>query len=77
MTIILAMRASAVVTRVARDVDDHVTETGEVRAVGLLWTDGKTAAGRVTLVVPEILRPYLLALTKDRTQSLPNRFFAT
>lgn len=63
MALLMGMRASEIVRRVVRDVDDD----GQ-----LLWIDsGKTAAARRTLTVPELLRPFLLALTKDRKPDAP------
>lgn len=57
-TLILGVRCSEVVSRVARDVDDRG---------GLLWIpDSKTPAGRRTLKVPELLRPYLLELAEAK-----------
>jgi integrase len=58
MTLMLGMRASEVVEREVRDLDDD----GK-----LLWIPfSKTPAGRRTLEVPAALRPYLLRLAKDK-----------
>jgi integrase len=55
---LLGLRASEVTDRVVRDLDDNGR---------LLWIEfGKTKRSRRTLEVPAILRPYLLALAKDR-----------
>jgi integrase len=52
------MRASEVTDRVVRDLDDEGR---------LLWIEvGKTKRSRRALEVPALLRPYLLALAKDR-----------
>ena len=51
MSLVMGMRASEIVSRVVRDLDDDGT---------LLWIpDSKTEAGRRTLQVPELLQPYL------------------
>lgn len=58
MTLLMGMRCSEVVSRVARDVDDDGA---------LLWIpDSKTKAGRRTLRVPELLRPHLVELAQDK-----------
>lgn len=55
--LLLGLRASEVLNRVARDVDDG----GKI-----LWVDhGKTRSARRHLEVPEPLRPYLLRLAAD------------
>jgi integrase len=55
---LLGLRASEVTDRVVRDLDDQGR---------LLWIEfGKTRRSRRTLEVPALLRPYLLALAKDR-----------
>jgi integrase len=57
-TLLLGMRAGEVVDRVVRDLDDD----GH-----LLWIPAsKTDAGRRTLRVPPMLRPYLLRLAANR-----------
>jgi integrase len=57
MTLLLGMRASEIVTRVVRDLDDD----GH-----LLWIPtAKTEAGRRTLRVPDVLRPHLQRLAAD------------
>lgn len=62
-TLLLGMRASEVVSRVARDVDDD----GK-----LLWIpDSKTAAGKRTLEIPEMLRPHVLRLTTNLEPDAP------
>jgi integrase len=56
--LLLGVRPSEVTDRVVRDLDDHGS---------LLWIDfGKTKRSRRTLEIPALLRPYLLALAKDR-----------
>jgi len=56
--LLMGMRASEVTDRVVRDLDDEGR---------LLWIEvGKTKRSRRTLEVPAVLRPYLLALAKDR-----------
>jgi integrase len=58
MTLLMGMRASEIVGRVARDVDD----SGR-----LLWIpEAKTRAGVRRLQVPAVLQPYLAALAKDK-----------
>jgi len=58
MALLLGMRASEIVSRVVRDLDDDG---------GLLWIPyAKTDAGRRTLRVPEALRPHLLRLAADK-----------
>jgi len=55
MALLLGMRASEIVSRVVRDLDDEGR---------LLWIpDSKTEAGKRTLRVPDVLRPYLQRLT--------------
>lgn len=65
-TLLLGLRASEVVSRKVRDLDDD-------EAPGdLLWiADTKTEAGRRELVVPDVLRPYLLACADGKT---PDRY---
>ncbi len=54
MALLMGMRASEIVERVVRDVDDGGS---------LLWiTASKTAAGRRRLTVPELLQPLLAAI---------------
>lgn len=56
--LLLGLRASEVTDRVCRDLDDGGR---------LLWVPfGKTRRSRRALDVPDVLRPYLLALVKDR-----------
>ncbi len=58
MTLLMGMRCSEIVSRVARDVDDDGR---------LLWIpDSKTAKGRRTLQVPDPLREMLLELCRGR-----------
>jgi integrase len=58
LSLVLGMRASEIVTRVARDIDDEGT---------LLWISAsKTEAGRRTLQIPLLLQPYLRRLTEGR-----------
>lgn len=60
MALLLGMRASEIVTRVVRDLDDGGR---------LLWIpETKTEAGRRTLRVPEVLRPYLQALAEGKSR---------
>ena len=57
-TLLLGLRASEVVSRVVRDVDDEG---------GLLWIpDSKTAAGRRTVTIPPALRKHFLRLVHGR-----------
>jgi integrase len=61
MALLLGMRASEIVSRVVRDLDDDGR---------LLWIpETKTEAGRRTLRVPEVLRPYLRALAEGKERS--------
>lgn len=54
MALLLGMRASEIVSRVVRDLDDEGRQ---------LWIpDAKTEAGKRTLRVPDVLRPYLQRL---------------
>jgi integrase len=56
--LLLAMRASEIVKRQVRDLDDGGR---------LLWIDDtKTEAGRRTLEVPAVLQPHLLRLAENR-----------
>lgn len=58
VSLVLGMRASEIILREARDVDDGGR---------LLWIpDAKTAAGRRTLEVPEVLQPHLVALAAGK-----------
>ena len=58
MTLLLTLRATEIVTRIVRDVDDEGR---------LLWVpDSKTEAGRRTMEVPEVLRPHLWRLAEGR-----------
>lgn len=58
MTLLLGMRASEIISRVVRDVDDDGR---------LLWIPAsKTPAGRRTLEVPGLLVPYLAKLAEGR-----------
>lgn len=61
--LLLGTRASELVERDVRDLDDD----GQ-----LLWIpDSKTESGKRTLEVPSLLRPLLLALAKDRIGAAP------
>lgn len=63
MTLLLGMRASEVVGRVVRDLDDDGR---------LLWIpDSKTEAGRRKVEVPEVLRPHLQALAAGKVGNAP------
>lgn len=54
--LVMGMRASEIVSRVVRDLDD---------GGALLWIpDSKTLAGRRKLQVPEFLQPYLVELAR-------------
>jgi integrase len=58
MALLLGMRATEIVSRVVRDLDDDGR---------LLWIpDSKTDAGKRTLHVPELLRPYLARLAANQ-----------
>jgi integrase len=57
MTLLMGLRASEIVNRVVRDLDDE----GK-----LMWIpDAKTAKGRRTVQVPQELQPYLLGLAEN------------
>ena len=59
--LVMGMRASEIVSRVVRDLDD---------GGALLWIpDSKTMAGRRKLQVPEFLQPYLVELAEGRESS--------
>jgi integrase len=56
MALVMGMRASEIVSRVVRDLDD---------GGALLWIpDSKTLAGRRKLQVPEFLQPHLVKLAR-------------
>jgi integrase len=58
MALVMGMRASEIVSRVGRDLDDDGR---------LLWIpDSKTEAGKRTLRIPDVLRSYLQQLTVNR-----------
>ena len=58
MSLVMGMRASEIVSRVVRDLDDDGR---------LLWIpETKTEAGRRTLPVPEFLQPYLRQIAKGK-----------
>jgi len=58
VSLVMGMRASEIVSRVVRDLDDNGT---------LLWIpDSKTEAGKRTLRVPDILQPLLQALAQGK-----------
>jgi integrase len=62
-SLLLGMRASEIVSRVVRDLDD---------GGGLLWIpEAKTEKGRRTLQVPEVLQPYLRELAKGQPADAP------
>lgn len=66
MALLLGMRASEIVGRVVRDLDDGGR---------LLWIpDSKTEAGRRTLRVPDVLRPYLQQLAEGKAPEAPLLF---
>jgi len=66
MSVLLGMRASEIVTRTVRDLDED-DQPGD-----LLWIpDSKTEAGKRTLEVPEPLRPLLVARAEGKA---PNDF---
>jgi integrase len=61
--LVMGMRASEIVSRVVRDLDD---------GGALLWIpDSKTLAGRRKLQVPEFLQPYLVELARGRDPQAP------
>ena len=58
MALLLGMRASEIVSRVVRDLDDEGRQ---------LWIpDAKTEAGKRTLRVPDVLQPYLQRLAANQ-----------
>ena len=58
MSLVMGMRASEIVSRVVRDLDDEGR---------LLWIpETKTEAGKRTLPVPEFLQPYLRDIIKGK-----------
>jgi len=58
MSLVMGMRASEIVSRVVRDLDDEGR---------LLWIpETKTEAGKRTLPVPEFLQPYLRQIAKGK-----------
>jgi integrase len=58
LALLLRMRAGEIVSRVVRDLDDDGR---------LLWIpDSKTEAGKRTLRIPDLLRPYLQLLAADQ-----------
>jgi len=59
MTLVMALRASEITTRIVRDLDNG----GK-----LLWIpEAKTEAGKRQVKVPEVLQPHLLRLARDKT----------
>lgn len=61
MSLVMGMRASEIVSRVVRDLDDDGR---------LLWIpETKTEAGKRTLPVPEFLQPYLRQVAKGKAPS--------
>ena len=66
VALLLGLRASEIVSRKVADLDD------DEAAGDLLWIPcSKTAAGRRTLEVPAVLRPFLLACAEGKT---PDRY---
>lgn len=66
VALLLGMRASEIVSRRVADLDSDAAP-GD-----LLWIPcSKTPAGRRTLEVPEVLRPYLLRLAKNKHRDVP------
>jgi integrase len=63
MCLLMGMRCTEVVSRVVRDLDD------DGRLLWIPWS--KTAAGKRTLEVPEVLQQYLRALAKNRGPQEP------
>ena len=58
MSLVMGMRASEIISRVVRDLDDEGR---------LLWIpETKTEAGKRTLPVPEFLQPYLKVIAKGK-----------
>ena len=58
MSLLMGMRASEIVSRIVRDLDDEGR---------LLWIpETKTEAGRRTLPVPEVLQPYLRKIAEGK-----------
>jgi integrase len=58
VALLMDLRASEIVRRYARDVDDDGR---------LLWIpSSKTKAGRRTVEIPEVIRPYLLKLAEGK-----------
>ena len=58
MTLLMGLRASEVISRTVRDLDDNGR---------LLWIpEAKTDAGKRTLRIPDELQPYLRQLAKDK-----------
>lgn len=64
-SLLLAMRASEIVTRTARDLDDDGKLLWIEETRGGRWRP-KTKAGRRTLEVPELLQPLLAALAEGK-----------
>jgi integrase len=63
VTLLMGLRASEIINREARDLDAGGT---------VLWIPtSKTEAGRRRVEVPEILRPYLSALKRDKLPLAP------
>jgi integrase len=62
VALLLGMRASEIVSRRVGDLDD------DERPGDVLWIeDAKTEAGRRTLEVPEVLRPFLVECAEGKT----------
>lgn len=70
VALLLAMRASEIVTRTVRDLDDGGRLLWIEETRGGRWQP-KSRAGRRALEVPEPLRPLLLALAKGRGREAP------
>jgi len=61
MTLLLGLRCSEVVSRVVRDLDDNGR---------LLWIpESKTEAGRRTLIVPDLVRPFLTSMARGKNST--------
>ena len=57
MALLMSLRATPIITRTVRDLDDDGR---------LLWVECKTKAGKRTIEVPNVLRPYLVALADGK-----------
>jgi integrase len=63
MSLLMGLRASEITKRVVRDLDQE----GAVLRI----SDAKTRKGNRMVAVPEILRPHLVALARDRVPLVP------